>query len=46
MKITNIFKQKNYINKIKSIKKKLIVNRLISEEFISVDLDKIWKNRY
>lgn len=43
MKLKSIFEQKNYIKKIKSVKKKSTVNRLISEEFISVDLDKIWK---
>ena len=43
MKLKSIFKLKNYINKLKSAKKKLNVNRLISEEFIPVDLDKIWK---
>jgi len=43
MKLKSIFKPKNYINKLKSAKKKLNVNRLISEEFIRIDLDKIWK---
>lgn len=43
MKLKSIFEQKNYIKKIKSVKKKLTVNRLISEEFIPVDIDKIWE---
>jgi len=43
IKLKKHIQAKNYISKIKSVKKKLTVNRLISEEFISVDLDKIWE---
>ncbi len=42
MKLKSIFRPK-LCKEEKSVKKKLTVNRLISEEFISADLNKIWK---